>query len=859
MANPQANPQDLSSGRSTPSPVNLLFPIPMTTTADIPFAVASPLNTMPQVPATTVPATTVAPTMIAPSPTMNAGLVEGPLSAPNHKAVPPPPASPAGIHVPQRMTPSPQTSVANARSSPGGAPSKEGPKDAEGQRVIVTTRTPIFVRSYSHAQTTQSSPNTPTAPRMTAAAIRPTPTGHVMPTTAGMVQQVRPISSQVKPTRGHPRPGPGGTGRGNHGNKVRVLSNGPNRISNPQVLAQNRAQILARARSPGGLVIREHTPPSRSPPHAIRGQQPRIRIPMSGAGRGVSGSHSPVLITGTQIRAPFFQRGGTLLAYQPGNPRLQAALGGNHLAGQCVAMTSSGQFVVQQQTKMSPGNGQMSPRHVTNQVRHGLVSPNRARMPSTMPNPSSHSHHKPILPSPARTAGSHQLLTVANPQQHPHQAHRPTAQIRAHLPRISPRPVQGPVQAHSHHSVSDSSLHSTPDVTPMNLVTSPKGSPQIHPVDMSAKSSQSPSSTTIPTQSHLPVPSHHLMKSEGSDSDTSSKNGRFRVTSSATALSSTNPSTDPVLLSGQQEPVEGQQPVPDIIEHRPEVHVPREIPRAIVKPQILTHVIDGFIIEESKEPFPVTSGIPAEINTTYKTNAPEQQKLKRPAPEPLEAGGMLRCEFCGKVDSPRKFKRSKRFCSMACAKRYNVGCSKRLGLFSPRQPEKPEKTKHRLKLQLKAKPLKGQRGKHGRLTYNVAQPWSKGGQHENESQLPQETSSSSSSSSAPSEDMEHPSSPSPNVVLSSPSRSEQSFQYSDESDDLPPGVGRNPSSWSVENVAVFIRSLPGCAGYADEFQSQEIDGQALMLLKEDHLMTALNMKLGPALKIINKINTLKEK
>eukprot|EP00057_Strongylocentrotus_purpuratus_P006742 XP_011661216.1 PREDICTED: polyhomeotic-like protein 2 isoform X1 [Strongylocentrotus purpuratus] len=855
MANLQANPQDLSSGGSTPSPVSQP-PQPVAMTAvNIPTATAVPMGTVLQVPSTTV----------APSPAINSGLIEGPLSAPIHKVGPPPMASPAGIHVPQRMTPSPKTPVPNPRSSPG-APPKDGPKDAEGQRVIVTTRTPIFVRSYSHAQTTQSSPNTPTAPRMTAAAIRPTPTGQVMPTTAGMVpagmvQQVRPISSQVRPVRGHPRPGPGGSGRGNHGNNVRVLSNGPNRLSNPQGMPQNRAQILARVRSPGGLVIREHTPPSRSPPHAIRGQQPRIRIPISGAGRGVSASHSPVLITGAQIRAPFFPRGGTLLAYQPGNPRLQAALGGNHLQGQCVTMTSSGQFVVQPQPKMSPGNGQMSPRHIINQVRHGLVSPNRARMPSSMPNPSSLPHHKPILPSTARgAASSHQLLTVAGPQQqqHPHHAHRPTAQIRAHLPRISPRPMPSPVQAHSHHTVSDSSLHSTPDATPMNLVTSPKSSPQIHPVDMSAKSIQSPSSTTIPTQSHLPAPSHHLMKSEGSDSDTSSKNGRFRVTSTASSLINLAPV--PGSSGDQQEHMEiVAHRGPDIIEHRAEVQ--REIPRAIVKPHVLTHVIDGFIIEESQEPFPVTSGIVSEANTTYKTiRQQQQQKLKRPAPEPLVEGVMLRCEFCGKVDSPRKFKRSKRFCSMACAKRYNVGCSKRLGLFSPRQPEKPEKTKHRLKLQLKAKPLKGQRGKHGRLTYNVAQPWSKGGQHDTQSQeLPQETSSSSSSSSAPSEDMEHPSSPSPNVVLSSPSRSEQSFQYSDESDDLPPGVGRNPSSWSVENVAMFIRSLPGCAGYADEFQSQEIDGQALMLLKEDHLMTALSMKLGPALKIINKINTLKDK
>ena len=46
--------------------------------------------------------------------------------------------------------------------------------------------------------------------------------------------------------------------------------------------------------------------------------------------------------------------------------------------------------------------------------------------------------------------------------------------------------------------------------------------------------------------------------------------------------------------------------------------------------------------------------------------------------------------------------------------------------------------------------------------------------------------------------------------------------------------------------------------YADEFSRQEIDGQALMLLKEDHLMTAMNIKLGPALKICAKINALRE-
>ena len=62
----------------------------------------------------------------------------------------------------------------------------------------------------------------------------------------------------------------------------------------------------------------------------------------------------------------------------------------------------------------------------------------------------------------------------------------------------------------------------------------------------------------------------------------------------------------------------------------------------------------------------------------------------------------------------------------------------------------------------------------------------------------------------------------------------------------------------VNDVFQFIKSLPGCQMYADEFNRQEIDGQALMLLKEDHLMTAMSIKLGPALKICARINQLKD-
>lgn len=39
--------------------------------------------------------------------------------------------------------------------------------------------------------------------------------------------------------------------------------------------------------------------------------------------------------------------------------------------------------------------------------------------------------------------------------------------------------------------------------------------------------------------------------------------------------------------------------------------------------------------------------------------------------------------------------------------------------------------------------------------------------------------------------------------------------------------------------------------------SQEIDGYALMLVKEEHLVVGLKMKLGPALKLVGKVNQLK--
>lgn len=62
--------------------------------------------------------------------------------------------------------------------------------------------------------------------------------------------------------------------------------------------------------------------------------------------------------------------------------------------------------------------------------------------------------------------------------------------------------------------------------------------------------------------------------------------------------------------------------------------------------------------------------------------------------------------------------------------------------------------------------------------------------------------------------------------------------------------------WQKPLTPVLFPS--GGADVAEEFRFQEIDGQALLLLTEDHLVSTMNLKLGPALKLCAHINSLKD-
>ncbi|CAH2318572.1 polyhomeotic 2 isoform X1 [Pelobates cultripes] len=327
-------------------------------------------------------------------------------------------------------------------------------------------------------------------------------------------------------------------------------------------------------------------------------------------------------------------------------------------------------------------------------------------------------------------------------------------------------------------------------------------------------------------------------------------------------------------------------------------------PQAVVRPQILTHVIEGFVIQEGAQPFPshrsravTEAGVcssrksvltaasllrqvgrssllvgaretykslpseknPQQDNTTTTTDSEMEESF---AQETKDDGPTLQCELCGLVDFEYKFKGTKRFCSMACAKRYNVGCTKRVGLFHPDRSKVQKGPKHTRRKQRKGSLRNLNTESKKQLPVSITPlntiPLSVS------SALKDVNSQEDSSRASDNSSYEEPLSPisaSSSLSQRQPSERDLELPGLHSGDHLPLNqnfLPSNPTQWKVEDVYEFIRSLPGCQEISEEFRAQEIDGQALLLLREEHLMSAMNIKLGPALKIYARISTLKD-
>lgn len=70
-------------------------------------------------------------------------------------------------------------------------------------------------------------------------------------------------------------------------------------------------------------------------------------------------------------------------------------------------------------------------------------------------------------------------------------------------------------------------------------------------------------------------------------------------------------------------------------------------------------------------------------------------------------------------------------------------------------------------------------------------------------------------------------------------------------------IKTNVLHWTIEDVKNFVDSIPGCSGYGELFESQQICGKSLMYLDQRDLLDVINVKLGPAVKIYHAISLLK--
>ncbi|KAK2822628.1 hypothetical protein Q5P01_022693 [Channa striata] len=302
-------------------------------------------------------------------------------------------------------------------------------------------------------------------------------------------------------------------------------------------------------------------------------------------------------------------------------------------------------------------------------------------------------------------------------------------------------------------------------------------------------------------------------------------------------------------------------------------------PDRILTTHILTHLVEGFVIREGLEPFPVS---PSSLLAEQQASLPESQETDRDAAaedSPLDAyqsdstdsemekegpeadvaelgesvAGVLQCEYCGSRGYAHMFLRSKRFCSMTCVRRFSVSCTKRITMLrAGRWGHRPMGRRGRPPSR-----VNGASREHFLRQAHVPC-----GSEETQQRSLREEEEEEQEQEEDDEDEGEPAVPMTTRLRKQAEmerkrereqRTAETISVSDGEDD----VGRT-SQWTVEQVFSYINSLPGGQDVAREFRSQEIDGQALLLLTEDHLVSTMNLKLGPALKLCAHINSLKD-
>ncbi|XP_033960654.1 polyhomeotic-like protein 3 isoform X3 [Pseudochaenichthys georgianus] len=318
-------------------------------------------------------------------------------------------------------------------------------------------------------------------------------------------------------------------------------------------------------------------------------------------------------------------------------------------------------------------------------------------------------------------------------------------------------------------------------------------------------------------------------------------------------------------------------------------------PDRIHTTHVLTHLIEGFVIREGLEPFPVIStsmlaeqqaslpesqerqtngdlaaeDSPLDADQSDSTDSEmEEEEEDDPAADVAERGGsaaaMLQCEFCGSRGHAHTFLRSKRFCSMTCVRRFSVSCTKRVtvqrvGRWGRRG--RPPGSR-----------VNGASREHflrqARRSFEETRQSSLRDEEEEEEEeeedgdyeppIPMTTRLRKQTERQRQREREGRREDERGEEREDERGEERGDERTTETISVSEEDVGSASQWNVQQVFSFINSLPGGQDVAEEFRSQEIDGQALLLLTEEHLLSTMNLKLGPALKLCAHINSLKE-
>ncbi|XP_061522851.1 nascent polypeptide-associated complex subunit alpha, muscle-specific form-like isoform X3 [Phycodurus eques] len=245
---------------------------------------------------------------------------------------------------------------------------------------------------------------------------------------------------------------------------------------------------------------------------------------------------------------------------------------------------------------------------------------------------------------------------------------------------------------------------------------------------------------------------------------------------------------------------------------------------------VLTHVVEGFVIQEGLQPFPVNRSSllllprpspPQEANGSDRKTAETATEHSEHSTDSQEDDGhkdaqrhgtrgcqrdraVLHCQFCGKRGHAHNFMRSKRFCSTSCARGFNVRLTKRLrALSAGGRAERPRPALNRAQ-SVPGKPL---------LLRLPRDLWSAGrreddGKVEAAEQKEGEEEEEDMEAGGEEEDQEDEEEGGPAVALTTGTESPASVTTVTAS--TPTSTFKaEPSQWTVDDVTAFIHALPG--------------------------------------------------